>query len=170
MADYYIRRGQTVRGPRGSASGLFGLASLVMLATFTQSPSSPLRISSSPRSLPSSNSSQIFAAVVVDLAGQAAGTMGKAAVQVGGALKGLIAKKPAQEAVLLPAWSKRLTPEWLQTLAAEKQDAATLAQVVEKVESILMDSENITYIAVDPVASLDSSKSCERGADYVGRI
>jgi hypothetical protein len=153
MAEYFIRRGQTVRGPTTPAKirELFAQRKLRSDDEVRKGDDGPwVKVSEIPGLVDSGNpDAELIKDPLADLAGQAAGSVGKAASQIGGALKGLVVKKvPEADTTLIPAKPKRLAPDWLQTLAAEKQDPATVAQIVERIEAILMDEEIIQYVAV----------------------
>jgi hypothetical protein len=165
MAEYFIRRGQTVRGPTTStkirelfADGKLRGDDLVRKGEDGEW----VKVATIPGLVDLNNpDAELIKDPLVDLAGQAAGTVGKAAMQVGGALKGLIAKKPTTpEPVMIPAKPKRLAPDWVQTLTAEKQDPATVAQVAERIDAILMDGERIQYVAVQQKPVLNWFPDC----------
>lgn len=150
-ADYFVRRGQTIRGPTTAAKirEMFAAGKIRGDDEVQKGEDGEwFKVASMPGIAGETNpDADLIKDPLVDLAEQAAGSVGKAAVQIGGALKGILSKKPAPEVTLIPT-SKRLAPEWILTLTAEKQDPGTVGQVVERVESILMDAEKITYVAV----------------------
>jgi hypothetical protein len=153
MADYFVRRGQTVKGPFRSEI----VRQLALQAKLRKDDEVRLGDDGDWMAAgkidglfdPNAGDGELIRDPLANLASQAAGTVGKAALQIGGALKGILTKKPAPASgVLVSQKPVTLAPGWLQTLTAEKQDPATVAQVVERVEAILMDGEKIGYVAV----------------------